>query len=149
MTRKASVPAVVTPRRADWSDWSQEHERQRIAHEIRERSAATQQAIYPRELAQKMAKDAAARVVPDWGLVRDEHRGLFMTLVKQQPELQMKEIRQLDTLLRLFADNLPAHLAPLVSDLRTILEFQIVGHERAAFFVGVETGRRLRLGPGK
>lgn len=139
----ATVPAVVNPRREDWAEWSADREQRRIESEITERRAITDGAIYPREIAEKIAQDAARTVVPDWTVLRDDHRGLFVKLLRDRPELQQREVRQLDSLLHLIRDNLPSHLQPLITDLRTILEIRLLAHEAAAFLVGVETGRRL------
>lgn len=139
----ATVPAVVNPRRADWSEWSAERERKRLEAEIEERATFTDQPIYPREIAAKLAEDAAHAIVPDWRLLREDHRALFVQLLRQQPELQQREVKQLDNLLRLIADQLPVAMRPLLTDYRTILGLRILAHETAAFLVGIETGRRL------
>lgn len=143
MARK-QLPAVadVAPR-ADWSEWSADQERRRIQTDIDERRRVMEDPIYPREIAEKIAKDVARTLVPDWHLLRQEQRGFFVKLLRQQPALQQREVRQMDSLLNLIADNLPRHLQPLLHDLRTILELRLVAHEAAAFLVGVETGRRL------
>jgi hypothetical protein len=57
----ATVPAVVTPVRSDWSDWSQEHERKRLAENVRMTQEAAERPIYPREFAGRIA---AASVSP-------------------------------------------------------------------------------------
>lgn len=43
MSRR-NVPAVATPVRADWSEWSQEQDRKRIEHDIRERTTVAHEA---------------------------------------------------------------------------------------------------------
>lgn len=139
----ATVPAVITPRRADWSEWSAERERKRLEAEIKERARVIDQPIYPREIAAKLADDAARSIVPDWRLLREDHRALFVQLLRQQPELQQREVKQLDSLLRLIGDQLPAAMRPLLTDYRTILELRILAHETAAFLVGIESGKRL------
>lgn len=138
-----ALPAVAPTPRADWSDWSQTYERQRLENDIRIRQQAAETAIYPREIAAKMADDAARQCVPDWRLVREEQTALFSKLLRLQPELQQREVKQLDNVLRLVSDNLPRHLQTLLSDLRIILALQQRAHETAAFLVGCETGRRL------
>lgn len=52
-------------------------------------------------------------------------------------------MQQLGPLIRLIADNLPPHIRPLVQDLEAITELRAVAREAAAFFIGMETGRRL------
>jgi hypothetical protein len=144
--READEPLIRInnlPVRSDWSAWSQEQDRKRIEHDVRERTSAVEQAIYPREIAAKMAAEAERQIIPEWRLLKLEHGGAFMRIVKQQPEFQQRDIQQRENLLRAVMDHLPRHLQPAVHDLRVLWELLTVAHEAAAFTVGVETGRRL------
>jgi hypothetical protein len=147
----ATVPAVavnpLTETEAEtWKRWSQDRQQRQLekqAEAIASNEAMKTAAIYPRELAQAIAHDAAHAVIPDWRLLRTEHGGLLKRLIAQQPEWRLREIQQYGPLVRLIADNLPVHIRPLVADLETIIELRAVAREAAAFFVGMETGRRL------
>jgi hypothetical protein len=130
-------------RRADWSEWSAQHERQRIANETAEVQKRIGTPIYPREMAVKLAADTARIGVPDWRLLRDEHRGDVARILREQPELHQRDMRQRDQLLRAVFDHLPAHLRPVLSDLRVLWDVLIVAHEATAYLIGVETGRVL------
>src|SRR5258708_4537303 len=113
---RATVPAVVTPRRDDWPEWSIKDERRRLEAEIEARRTVHATPVYPREIAVQIAGDAARTLIPDWQLLRLEHRALFVQLLRAQP---------------------------LLTDVRTILELRLLAHEAAAFLVGMETGRAL------
>lgn len=144
LTINADVPdGAALPERTSLAAWSVDRERRRLDAEIEERRRITESPIYPREIAEKIAHDAARSVIPDWRLVRDEHRALFVQLLRDRPELQQREVRHFDSLVNLIRDQLPTAMQPLLADLHTIFTLKLLAHESAAFFVGVETGRQL------
>lgn len=144
----ATVPAVVPGRpapRSDWSGWSADYERKRLESEVRARQQTEDAGLYPRELAERIAADIAKTLIPDWRLTRQEFGATVTRLIQQQPEMSVREIRQLDKVLGLILDNLPAHIQPLLGDARLIIEQRAIAREAAAFTIGVETGRRLAV----
>lgn len=152
LDERAIVPAVATVNpltESDgdtWKRWSQDHHTRQLQKKAEAQAANEAIAtgpIYPRELAQRIASDAARQILPDWRLLRSEHGGFLQRLIAQQPEMRLREIQQFSPLLRLIGDNLPSHIRPLVADLETIVELRAVAREAAAFFVGMETGRKL------
>jgi hypothetical protein len=147
----ATVPAVavnpLTETDAEtWQRWSTDRHQRQLEQQAATKAhndAMTTAAIYPREIAQAIAHDAAHAVIPDWRLLRTEHGGLLKRLIAQQPEWRLREVQQYGPLLRLVQDNLPPHIRPLIQDLEAIIELRAVAREAAAFFTGTETGRRL------
>jgi hypothetical protein len=147
----ATVPAVavnpLTETDAEtWQRWSQDRHQRKLQKRAEIQASNDAQAtapIYPREFAQAIAKDAAHTVLPDWRLLRTEYGGLLKRLIAQQPDWRPREVQQFGPLVRLIADNLPPHIRPLVQDLEAITELRAVAREAAAFFIGMETGRRL------
>ena len=131
------APAV----RADWSEWSKEHERKRIAHNIAITQAATDKAIYPREIAETIADDYVKQV-PDWRLLRPEIGAAFGRIVKQQPEWQQPEIKRRSDILHMIRENLPRHIRPLVQDLELLLDLVSQAQEASAYLVGYCVGRK-------
>jgi len=140
----ASVPAVVVTPRADWSDWSADRERQRLETEVQARQQIEGMGLYPREVAARAAADIAKTIVPDWRLVRQEHGTTFRQILREQPEVQLREVKTIGRLMTTIADCLPAHIQPLLRDARTIYDLQAVAREAAAFLIGVEVGRALQ-----
>jgi hypothetical protein len=138
-----SPPSQQMVPRSDLADWSRERERIRVAHDVEERQRVIEEPIFEREIAERMAAEAAPRIIPNRRHVREDDRRLWVKLLNQQPELQLREIKQADRLLTVIRDNLPPHLAPLLADYATILNFRFTAHESAAFLVGLATGRRL------
>jgi hypothetical protein len=104
----ATVPTVA-PRRADWSGWSADYERKRLESEAAARQQIADGGRYPRELADKMAVDLARQMVPDWRMARHEFGAAYRRVLSEQPELQIREVKQLPRLLALIGDNLPEH----------------------------------------
>ena len=146
----AVTTAIVDPRTETdaetWHRWSQDRHQRDLEQQAATKAhndTMTTAAVYPREIAQAIAHDAAHAVIPDWRLLRTEHGGLLKRLIAQQPEARLREVQQFAPLLRLMTDNLPPHIRPLVQDLEAIIELRAVAREAAAFFVGMETGRRL------
>lgn len=138
----ASGPAVVTPVRSDWSDWSQAYERQRIEHNVRVTQEAIEKPIIPRELADRIAADYARLAFPDWRLLKQESRGLLTQLVRQQPEMKQPEVKRRGELLNLLREALPRHMRPLLADFELIADLLTDAREAGAFMVGYAMGKR-------
>ncbi len=147
MTRTATAQigttSVLPTRRADWSEWSEQHERDRLAREAADVQKRLSTPIWPREQAAKLAQETARIGVPDWRLLRDEHRGDVARILREQPELQQRDVKQRDHLLNAIFRSLPSHLQPTLSDLRLLWEQVIIAHEATAYLIGIETGRVL------
>lgn len=130
--------------RAAWTRWSEDRADRDAAERIQATAEkATDRAVYAREIAEAIADDAA-KVVPDWRLLRPEVAAAFIKIVRQQPEYRQREVGQRESMLRLIEDNLPTHIRPLMQDLRTIHELTALARESAAFLVGHATGRKAR-----
>ena len=138
----ASGPAVVTERRADWSEWSAEYERKRIEHNVRVTQEAIEKPIIPRELADRIAADYARLAFPDWRLLKQESRGLLTQLVRQQPEMKQPEVKRRGELLDLLREALPRHMRPLLADFELIADLLTDAREAGAFMVGYAMGKR-------
>lgn len=122
--------------------WIDAENDRRAALTAAERQAAIDKPIYPRELAEKIASDYVKVAFPDWRLLRHESRQLFGQLVKQQPEMAQREIKQRYQILTMVRSNLPGHIVPLVTDLQTIYDLLTTAQESAAFMVGFALGRK-------
>jgi hypothetical protein len=132
--------------REQWARWSEDKtDRERAARITTTAQTALDKAVYAREIAAAIATDAA-KLVPDWRILRPEVAAAFMRIVKQQPEFRQRELQQRDSMLRLIADNLPAHIQPLMRDLQTVTELIALARESSAFLVGYETGRKVKGG---
>jgi hypothetical protein len=138
----ATVPAVVTPVRSDWSDWSQEHERKRLAENVRITQEAAERPIYPRELAERIAADYTRVSFPDWRLLRLESRGLLKQLTYQQPEMRQPEVQRRGELVNLLRSALPTALRPLLQDVELIADLTSAAREASAFMVGFSMGKK-------
>lgn len=145
----ASLPAVATSvnpltesSTEVWRRWGEDRaqcEREARVEAERHNQQLTGP-IYPRELAAAIA-DETRKMIPDWRLLREEHPAWVKKLIAQQPETRVREVQQFGALLRLFTDNLPPHIRPLVADLEAIIELRAIAREAAAFTVGCEVGR--------
>jgi hypothetical protein len=134
---------IPTPRvRSDWSEWSAEQERQRLAANVAEAQAAAEQPIYPRELAERIASEYAKVSFPDWRLLKIESRGLVQRLIRDQPEMRQPETKRRGELVTLIRGHLPPHIRALLSDLETIYGLIVTAQESAAFLVGHAMGRQ-------
>lgn len=136
------APALTPRVRSDWSEWSAEHERQRIAANVAATQAAIDTPIYPREIAERIADDYAKVAFPDWRLLKVESGALLRQLIRDQPEMKQREIKQRAEIMTLIRRNLPGHIAALVSDLETIYGLISTAQESAAFMVGYAMGRK-------
>jgi hypothetical protein len=143
--RHGQPPPPVTEddqSRAQWARWSEDRaERDRAARIQATAQTALDKAVFAREIAAAIATDAA-KLCPDWRLLRPDVAAAFMRIVRQQPEFRQKELTQRDSMIRLIQDNLPRHIEPLVQDLLTVTELITLARESSAFLVGYETGRK-------
>jgi hypothetical protein len=126
--------------RADWSEWSEARERDRIAKDIAQH--AQERDLSERELSERIADDHFKKAFPDWRLLRRESHGLFRHLLAKQPEMKQREIRSRGDMLHLIRTNLPPHIRELVTDLELLNEFVQIAHEGAAFLCGYALGRK-------
>ncbi len=140
-----SVPAVVSPRAEwslfDWSNWSAERERQRLAFEARER-AAVMGPIYPAELARALAEDHVQYGV-DWRYIRPTLGAEWDQLLRSQPELDARTVREREDLWRALLNGASRSMQGVITDLRIHLDLVLTAHECAAYRVGVETGKLM------
>lgn len=141
------TPAAVAPlteSSADvWRRWGQDRQEREIWKLVASEThnQALTGPIYPRELAEAIAK-ATAKMVPDWRLLKTEHPAWSRKLAAQQPEMQIREVQQYSPLVQMITSNLPGHIRPLVADLEAIVELRAVAREAAAFLIGCEVGRQ-------
>lgn len=135
-------PPVASRVRSDWSEWSAEHERKRRAANVEAAQAATERPIYPRELASRIASDYATLAFPDWRLLKLESGALLRQLIRDQPEMKQREVKQRAEILGVIRRNLPGHIAALVADLETIYGLITTAQESSAFMVGFAMGKQ-------
>jgi hypothetical protein len=135
-------PTTTPHVRSDWSEWSEEQERKRIAANVAEVQKFVENPIYPRELAERIASEYAKVAFPDWRLLKVESSGLLARLVRDQPEMKQREAKQRNDLIGVLRNALPNHLRPLLGDLELIQGLHTDAREAAAFMVGFSLGKK-------
>lgn len=156
MTRRRAEPTepidAISTTRVDplrendaeiWRRWGADRAVREMAGQARAETAAAErlaQPIHPRELAAKIA-DELRDVAPDWRLYRPQMGLYWGQLLRAQPECDPKVTRQREALIVALLNNVPAHVRPIVAELRPLMELAFVGHECAAFAIAWEAGR--------
>jgi len=142
VSRKRVDPLTETSTEID-TRWSRDREAREIQTRQDTEKAAddyVSRPIHPRELAAKIA-DEMHDVAPDWRSYRPQVGLYWGQLLRAQPESDPKLTQQREALIVALLNSVPAHVRPIVSELRPLMELAFVGHECAAFAIGWEAGR--------